>query len=226
MKIAIDQTIDQRTDYRDVRVRSLYNVDAGQGERFQAEFDLPDEDDGWQIGLVVGPSGSGKSSIGRALEGNGWKQWDKIRWPRDRSIVSAIGHDDDFDTVTNALAQVGLGTVPSWLRPHRVLSNGEQFRADLARVLVDRPDRVVIDEFTSVVDRQIAQIGAMAFGKAWRRGPGQAVLLTCHYDVVEWLQPDWVLDTRTGQVQTKECLQPATPDPVGDLRRLVGLLEA
>jgi ABC-type ATPase with predicted acetyltransferase domain len=63
---------------------------------------------------------------------------------------------------------------------------------------------VVIDEFTSVVDRQIAKIGASAFSKAWRKTKGkQIVLLSCHYDIVEWLQPDWVYDTRTGEVKKK-----------------------
>lgn len=227
MRIDIDQSIPEATGYRDVRVKSLFNVDAGQGERFRATFDLTDVwDEPWSIGLVVGPSGSGKSSIGRELGEHGWRLWEKIRWPHDKSIVEAIGRREEFDLVTNSLAQVGLGTVPSWLRPYHVLSNGEQFRAELARVLVEKPGRVVIDEFTSVVDRQIAQIGAMAFGKAWRRTGGQAVLLTCHYDVIEWLQPDWVLDTRTGLVTTKECLQPASYDPVNDRRGVVGILEA
>jgi GNAT superfamily N-acetyltransferase len=58
---------------------------------------------------------------------------------------------------------------------------------------------VVIDEFTSVVDRQIARIGALAFQKSWRRTPGKCVLLSCHYDVIDWLEPDWVFDTSTGK---------------------------
>jgi hypothetical protein len=34
---------------------------------------------------------------------------------------------------------------------------------------------VYVDEFSSVVDRQIARIGSLAFQKAWRAdGPGQA----------------------------------------------------
>jgi hypothetical protein len=106
--------------------------------------------------------------------------------------------------VTGALAAVGLGDVPAWLRPFHVLSNGEQFRAGLARLVVDAPERAVIDEFTSVVDRQIAKVGAAAFAKAWRRNKGkQIILLSCHYDVLPWLQPDWVYDTRTGEVKKK-----------------------
>ncbi|MBT9097493.1 hypothetical protein KFZ76_07175 [Methylovulum psychrotolerans] len=91
--------------------------------------------------------------------------------------------------------------LPAWLRPFHALSNGEKFRAGLARLIAERPDRIIIDEFTSVVDRQIAKIGAAAFSKAWKRGGGQAVLLSCHYDVLDWLEPDWVFDTRTGELQ-------------------------
>jgi GNAT superfamily N-acetyltransferase len=75
------------------------------------------------------------------------------------------------------------------------LSNGERFRADLARIISEAPEKVVVDEFTSVVDRQIAKFGALAFQKAWKRTGGQCVLLSCHYDVIDWIEPDWVYDT-------------------------------
>ena len=102
--------------------------------------------------------------------------------------------------MTGALAVVGLGIVPAWLRPYHVLSMGEKFRADLARLLIDKPKPAVIDEFTSTVDRRVAQIAAAAFAKSWRRASDQQfVAATCHYDVVDWLQPDWVIDTRTSE---------------------------
>src|SRR5690606_14432171 len=128
----------------------------------------------------------------------GTRPW-RPRWPADRPVIDAIAPTGDVNAVTAALAAVGLGSVPTWLRPHRVLSNGERFRADLARLVCEAPERVVVDEFSSVVDRQVAQIGAAAFAKAWRRTNGQALLLTCHYDVLDWLQPDWVFDTATGK---------------------------
>jgi ABC-type ATPase with predicted acetyltransferase domain len=102
------------------------------------------------------------------------------------------------------LAAVGLGDVPSWLRPFNALSNGQQFRAGLARLVTEAPDEAVVDEFTSVVDRQIAKIGALAFAKNWRRNKGKkVVLLSCHYDIIEWLQPDWVYDVNTKVLKKK-----------------------
>ena len=193
MRINIDQSCPDATSYRAARVKSLFNCE--DGSRFTCSAELPVDDDGWQVGVVVGPSGSGKTSIGRALWG-GEAFYQPDGWPDDKPIVDGIAPGGNFNDVTAALSAVGLGDVPAWLRPYRVLSNGERFRADLARIVAERPARVVIDEFTSVVDRQIARVGAGAFAKSWRRGTGQAVLLTCHYDVLDWLEPDWVHDTR------------------------------
>lgn len=117
-------------------------------------------------------------------------------WPAGQPVIDAIAPAGDFDAVTGALAAVGLGSVPAWLRPYPALSNGEKFRADLARLVCEQPAAAVVDEFTSVVDRQIARFGALAFAKAWRRTTGcKAVLLTPHYDVIDWLEPDWLFDT-------------------------------
>ena len=207
-----NHTLDSRS-YRCARVRSMFNSPSG--ATFELDAELPLEQlASWRLGLIVGPSGSGKSSLGRLVFGRARHRFYEPggqRWPRDVAIVDAIAPDGAFDDVTAALAAVGLGTVPSWLRPYHVLSTGERFRADLARIVSEAPPRIVIDEFTSVVDRQIAKVGALAFAKAWRRTGGQAVLLSCHYDIVEWVQPDWVYDTATGEFRGREGLQPRPP---------------
>lgn len=41
----------------------------------------------------------------------------------------------------------------------------------------------------------------MAFAKAWRRGAGKAVLLSCHYDILDWVEPDWIFDTANGKFE-------------------------
>lgn len=196
MKLEIRHRCDDFRSYRAARVKSLFNCE--DGHSFNLDADLPIEDQDWNIGVVVGPSGSGKTSIGRRVFGDADAIWEPS-WPSDKPIVDAIAPDGDFNAVTGALAAVGLGSVPAWLRPYSVLSRGEQFRADMAKLVSEAPDVAVVDEFTSVVDRQIAQIGSLAFAKAWRRTGGQVVLLTPHYDVLPWLQPDWVFDTSTGQ---------------------------
>ena len=91
-----------------------------------------------------------------------------------------------------------------------MLSNGEQFRCDLARALAQcdaTGSLVVFDEFTSVVDRNVARVVSAAASKALRGGriAGRFVAVTCHYDVTEWLQPDWVIDMATSTF-TRRCL--------------------
>lgn len=191
--IIVDQSVPAFDSYRAVRVRSLFNVTRDDGRRFHAAVRLPVDEEGWRIGLVVGPSGSGKSSIGRSI----WPGSFHTGFPWGNGpIIDEVGADRSFDDAAAALSSVGLGSVPSWLRPFSVLSTGERFRAEMARVLLDGKKRVVVDEFTSVVDRRVAQIGAGAFAKAWRREPGrQVVLLSCHRDIIPWVSPDWVLDT-------------------------------
>jgi GNAT superfamily N-acetyltransferase len=197
MKISVRNSCSDFTSYRAARVKSLFNAESGCN--FSLDAELPVDDADWKIGLIVGPSGSGKTSMGRQFFGDEALYRPEGRWRGDVPIVDEIAPRGDFNAVTGALAAVGLGSVPAWLRPYPVLSNGEKFRADLARVIAEAPERIVIDEFTSVVDRQIAKFGALAFQKAWRRTAGQCVLLSCHYDIIEWVEPDWVFDTATGK---------------------------
>lgn len=196
MKIEVHNRVSDFNSYRAARVKSLFNAENGCNFDFEIEADLSGD---WNIGVVVGPSGSGKTSIGKIIFGENRIYDYHEGWAPDKPIIDEIAAGGDFNAVTGALANVGLGDVPAWLRPFRVLSNGEQFRAGLARIICEKPQEVVIDEFTSVVDRQIAKIGSQAFQKSWRRNnpTGKVVLLTPHYDILDWVQPDWIIDTKT-----------------------------
>src|SRR5205823_11754044 len=78
--------------------------------------------------------------------------------------------------------------------PFRVLSTGQQFRVTLALLLAcaEPGGLVVCDEYTSVVDRTVAQIGSHALARTVRQRGLRFIAVTCHEDVEEWLQPDWV----------------------------------
>jgi GNAT superfamily N-acetyltransferase len=134
---------------------------------------------------------------------------------------------------------VGFSSPPSWIKPYHVLSNGEQFRCDLARALLNDecrmmndefPDSsedrtsihhssfithhspvVVFDEFTSVVDRNVARAVSAAIAKGIRAGQigCRFVAVTCHYDVTEWLAPDWVIDMSTATFARRRLRRPA-----------------
>lgn len=201
MIVEVRNTLKVEPTYRVSRALGLFNVPAEMASDFQLDVEIPIGKRGkpegdWRIGVVCGPSGSGKTSIGRALDKRGWTEWGAEPWP-DGAVIDAIAPEGSFEDVTATLASVGLGTVPTWLRPFHVLSNGERYRAELARLLAEEHrTRVWFDEFTSVLDRKVATVGARAFAKSWRRGPSrQVVFLTPHSDVLPYLEPDWVVYT-------------------------------
>ena len=77
-------------------------------------------------------------------------------------------------------------------------------RVDIAQALCLDEPVIVFDEFTSVVDREIAKVSAFAISKAVRRSKKKFIAVTCHYDVVDWLEPDWVFCTDTMEFSRKK----------------------
>jgi ABC-type ATPase with predicted acetyltransferase domain len=195
----VDLTLESNVERtaRVVQLEGIFDVPASEKTRVEFHFDAPFEEKPWQVGLIVGPSGAGKTSVARHLFGDAIvKGYD---WHPTRSIVDSFG-DLGIRESTAALSSVGFSSPPNWLRPFHVLSNGEQFRATMARALVDPRPLIAVDEFTSVVDRTVAQIGSHAIAKSIRSRPGkQFVAVTCHYDIEEWLQPDWVIEPHLGR---------------------------
>lgn len=174
----------------------MFDVDPSQRLKTSWDADLPIEDHPWNVGLIIGPSGAGKTTLARHF----WPQVSAgFEWSG-KALIDDFPASMGIKEVTGVLNSVGLSSPPSWLRPYATLSNGEAFRATIARALAETaPGAVtVIDEFTSVVDRQVAKVASHTVQKTVRRNKGQFVAVTCHYDVTEWLQPDWVFDVSTG----------------------------
>lgn len=169
------------------------------------EHRLPLNEKEWQVGLIVGPSGAGKSVLANKLWPNQVKE--SYEWDNTKSLVDNFDKTLQVTEITSTLNAVGLGSVPAWLRPYNTLSNGERFRADMARALTENSELTVIDEFTSVVDRQVAKVASHCVQKAVRRTTKKFVAVTCHYDVEDWLQPDWLYDVAT-QTFVWRCVQP------------------
>jgi len=98
------------------------------------------------------------------------------------------------------LTSMGLSSVPTWLRPFHTLSNGEQYRATLAYLVASAKDDevILIDEYTSVVDRDVAKAMSFALQKYIRRENKRIILASCHYDILEWLMPDWTCSPQKG----------------------------
>ena len=145
----------------------------------------------FNIGIIVGSSGSGKSTIAKKLFGDE----QIIQWDNTKSIAS---HFDSAQSASNMFGAVGLNSIPTWLKPYNVLSTGEKFRADMARKL---KSYAVIDEFTSVVHRDVAKSCAVSISKYIKKNNiHNVVFCSCHDDIIEFLEPDWIYNTDTKQL--------------------------
>ena len=162
-------------------------------ERFDG--DIPFETvDNWKIGVIVGGSGTGKTQIAKSLFPNDYI----FQWSYSAAcVIEDMPTESTSDEIAKAFTAVGFTTAKSWLKPYSVLSMGERMRVDLARAILDKRRLIVFDEFTSVVDRKVARVGAFAVQKALRRDDSgkKLIAVTCHTDILEWLEPDWVFCT-------------------------------
>jgi ABC-type lipoprotein export system ATPase subunit/GNAT superfamily N-acetyltransferase len=149
------------------------------------------ENDNWSIGVIYGDSGCGKTTLLKSFGEIKQHHWD------DKSIVSNF-NGLSSEEVFSALSATGFNTVPAWLRPFSQLSNGEQFRANLARSIVGNENIILIDEFTSVINRDVAKSASFALQKYARKNNKKIILASCHYDIIEWLNPDWIYNPREG----------------------------
>lgn len=197
--------------FRVKQVAGLFDLDVQAKSSRSWRVELPEHDGEWSIGAIVGPSGSGKSRVARAAYGDALVE--RFDWPHDRAVVDAFPEAMSAKDITAVLSSVGFSSPPAWVLPYHVLSNGQKFRCDMARALLcpppggPTPGMVAMDEFTSVVDRQVAQFGSAAIAKTVRGkrlakagGASRFVAVTCHHDILEWLRPDWVLDMASGRL--------------------------
>ena len=202
---------------RVLQVRGLFDLPPQKTSRLEWDVALPLHEKPWHLGLVVGPSGCGKSTIARHLWPDAVARSAALDWPRDRSVLDAFPRSLPVKEVVALLSAVGFSSPPAWLRPFHVLSTGQQFRVSLARLLAEAPSPIVFDEYSSVVDRTVAQIGSAALAKTVRARGTEFVAVTCHEDVEEWLQPDWVYRPAENLFQWR-CLQRRPPIHLAPVR--------
>ena len=155
-------------------------------QKFEGDYKLPDN---WNIGLIVGNSGTGKTSIAKHCFG----KFTKCDF-NDDPIIENFNKDLSMDFITDILGSVGFNSVPYWLKSFNVLSNGEKSRVELAKMITEN-DFIIYDEFTSLVDRDVAKSMSNSIQKSIRKHNKQFIAVTCHKDIVEWMNPDWVYDT-------------------------------
>lgn len=173
--------------YRSKILINSYDLSSqGITQKFKGTLNLPDS---WSVGVIFGNSGSGKTSIAKACFGD----FNKNIW-NESAIIDNFDSKFSMDEITYALGSVGFNSIPYWLKPYKVLSNGEKSRADLARLLLEN-DLSIYDEFSSMVDRDVAKSMSFSLQKAVRKLNKKIILISCHSDIVQWLNPDWCLNT-------------------------------
>lgn len=157
--------------------------------------DIPES---WNIGLVVGASGSGKTTLIKHLFGDSVFDCDI---DPEKPIIEQFPSTLSYDDCAKILNGIGLTSVPCWIRPYKTLSNGQQARAQAAYLLTKSEDIVCIDEWTSVVDRTVAKAMSVCVDKFTRRNNKRIILCSCHYDIIEWVRPDWIIDCNKQEFQ-------------------------
>lgn len=176
--------------------RAANSVDLNVAEKLTHELTVDaDLESPFNVGVIVGASGSGKSTLAREMFG---PDCFDAAIDADKDILCQLPGEWDFDSCVALLTGIGLNSVPCWLRPLKTLSNGQRARADAAILMSRAGDSIVcIDEWSSVVDRTVAKAMSHCVQKFARRSNRRLVLCSCHYDVLPWLAPDWVLDCNT-----------------------------
>jgi ABC-type lipoprotein export system ATPase subunit/GNAT superfamily N-acetyltransferase len=148
----------------------------------------------WNIGVILGGSGSGKTTILKKIG-----EVKKVLFDSNKPLISNFNWLEPKDA-SFVLTSMGLSSVPTWLRPFHTLSNGEQYRATLAYLVsfAKEGEVILVDEYTSVVDRDVAKAMSFALQKYIRRENKRIILASCHYDILEWLMPDWTCSPQKG----------------------------
>lgn len=160
-------------------------------EHFTGNIDIDGKP--WNVGLIVGGSGTGKSTIAKECFAEAYSS--STYEYTAKSVIDDMPKNKTIKEIEKTFTSVGFASPPSWLKPYSVLSNGEKMRVDLARNINEDKELIVFDEFTSVVNREVAKTSSYAISKAIRKQGKKFVAVSCHRDVIEWLEPDWIYDT-------------------------------
>jgi ABC-type ATPase with predicted acetyltransferase domain len=162
--------------------------------------------DNWNILLICGKSGSGKSTILREIYGD----VKPIEYDHDKCVISQFPRLSEEETC-DLLSSMGLASVPTWLRKPQELSNGERARLDIAKAIYDANGGIVVlDEYTSVVNRSAAKSMSFALQRYARQKNLKIIIASCHFDIIEWLQPDYVFNLEhrdeNGEVEMEKMI--------------------
>jgi ABC-type dipeptide/oligopeptide/nickel transport system ATPase subunit len=182
------------------------SLDIDTGKKLTHEFNLKaDFSKPFNIGVFYGASGSGKTSLAKEIFGE--KIFEE-KLDENKTILDQLPEEMSYDQCSAVLCGMGLTSVPCWLRPIKTLSNGQRARAFAAMVVSKNKDIIALDEWTSVVDRTVAKAMSACINKYARKNNKKIILLSCHSDVIDWLDPDFIVDCNTQKFIDRRLLCP------------------
>jgi len=179
------------TSFRTKLACDSLDIDIHKKSIHDLQIDKIEPNEDWTIGVILGASGSGKTTLAKHMFGE-----DCFQFQADlsRPVIDQLPTSLTYDECAALLSGIGLTSVVCWVRPMYTLSNGQRARAEAVLQMTHNADLTVIDEWTSVVDRQVAKVMSHALQKYARRNKKRVVLCSCHYDILEWVNPSWVID--------------------------------
>lgn len=143
----------------------------------------------YKILAITGRSGSGKSTILKNIK------MSKMSRPMDPEELVVLGFahkaigPSEFRYRTKLL---GLDPEKLVYKTFGQLSEGEKFRVEVA---INLESNTIFDEFTSMVDRNIAKTVSEGLRKIVDKENFKNITLcSCHKDFIDWVRPDLIVD--------------------------------
>ncbi len=150
-----------------------------------------------RIVLLTGPSGGGKTSALAQIERDfaGGCNVQRVAFHGEAAIVDRIAPWQALPDVLGLMCACGLGEARLWVRPFTALSDGEKFRARLARAVALHARNgaaapLLCDEFCSMLHRRVARAVSFGLRKLVDRHRLSIVVACCQDDILADLQPD------------------------------------
>jgi len=187
----VELTSEPSHSFRAQKAANSLDINIKEKLKHRLEIKNVDINDNFSIGMIIGASGSGKTTLAKQILNFKDPEIDKSK-----TLIDLLPEKWTYDQCAELLSGCGLNSVPCWIKPFYCLSNGQQARGMAALEFASKNENeiCVIDEWTSVVDRNAAKSMSYGISKYCSKNKRKLVLICCHYDIIEWIQPDWIID--------------------------------